>query len=346
MEMKTFEAEAPDGTPFRFVAPANSTPEQLQQIAAAEYRNQKAKAAPEPEAAPPEAPASSPIKSSIAEAKQALGDVASETGLSEPGIAGGAIGALTGLAETKRLGGFGPASILEKAASGAQKGLTMAPQMPATPPAGPLSAELTAGEKWGAKTGYGVGPGTVQEASSRYQRAAGQGPVSGQMAKAWGVAQPGESAQLSQRLIDRAKAAELLRNPPPKSGLDQVTQMFRGMAETGSKTARALGGVARSLPVISYPMAGYSMGQDIGEIQRQLAQQNPDYADIALRGAGTLGTAMSLHPVTAPVGLPMALAAPAIAAARRKIMAQPKMPEATYDETVKASRPFIGYPRP
>lgn len=69
----------------------------------------------------------------------------------------------------------------------------------------------TPGGKWGAKTGYGMGEGTVQESSSRYQRATPKGKVSGKLAKTWGTALPGEDPQLVQRMIDRAKAADLAK---------------------------------------------------------------------------------------------------------------------------------------
>jgi len=72
----------------------------------------------------------------------------------------------------------------------------------------PAETGQTPGGKWAAKTGYGIGEGTTQETSSRYQRAVPKGKVSGPMAKLWGIAQPGENPQLAQRLIDRAREAE------------------------------------------------------------------------------------------------------------------------------------------
>jgi hypothetical protein len=128
--------------------------------------------------------------------------------------------------------------------------------------------------------------------------------------------------------------------------LEEVTQFFRRMAETGIKASSAIGGVARALPVLSYPLAGYSMGTDVGAIQEEIAKERPDYADIALRGIGALGTGLSLHPVTAPVGIPMATIPPLIAAGRRKMREAPKMPEATYQEMVEASRPSFRMSRP
>lgn len=134
--------------------------------------------------------------------------------------------------------------------------------------------------------------------------------------------------------------------PKPMGALEEVTQLFRKMAEGGSKVASGIGGAARALPVLSYPLAGYSMGQDVGAIQEELAKERPDYADVALRGIGAVGTGLSLHPVTAPVGLPMATMAPLIAAGRRKMRETPEMPEATYQELVEASRPSFRMSRP
>lgn len=131
--------------------------------------------------------------------------------------------------------------------------------------------------------------------------------------------------------------------PKPAGALEEVTQLFRKMAETGTKGASAIGGVARALPVLSYPLAGYSMGEDVGAIQEELAKEKPDYADIALRGIGALGTGLSLHPFTAPVGLPLAIGSPLIAAGRRKMQATP---EATTKELEEASRPSFRMSRP
>jgi hypothetical protein len=72
-------------------------------------------------------------------------------------------------------------------------------------------ADSTPGGKWGGKTGYGIGSGTVQQASARYQRKVNKGKVSGPLDKLYGPALPGEDTQLSQRLIDRANAAETNR---------------------------------------------------------------------------------------------------------------------------------------
>lgn len=134
--------------------------------------------------------------------------------------------------------------------------------------------------------------------------------------------------------------------PKPAGALEEVTQLFRKMAEIGTKASSAIGGVARALPVLSYPLAGYSIGEDFGAVQKELAKERPDYADIALRGIGTLGTGLSLHPATAPVGLPMATIPPLIAAGRRKMREQPEMQEPTPQELEEAARPSFRMSRP
>jgi hypothetical protein len=99
---------------------------------------------------------------------------------------------------------------------------------------------ITAGEKWGSKTGYGTGPGTVQESSSRFQRRVNKGPISGRMDKLYGPAQPGESPQLSQRLIDRANAVEAAAIEDA-SPLTRMSRSFSRIAPVLSQGAKILG---------------------------------------------------------------------------------------------------------
>ena len=127
-------------------------------------------------------------------ASKALGEASAQTGVAPGALAGGALGGALGVLEQKNLAR--PVTMMGEALSAAQGALS--------PPGG---GGLTSGEKWAAKTGYGAGAGTVQDVSSRYQRSAGSGPVSGPMAKKWGVALPGEDPQLAQRLIDRSKVS-------------------------------------------------------------------------------------------------------------------------------------------
>jgi hypothetical protein len=121
--------------------------------------------------------------------------------------------------------------------------------VPAIPEIGasPLEAapELTPGGKWGAKTGYGAGEGTVQEASSRYQRSLGKGKITAPMDKLFGPALPGESPQLSQRLIDRANAAENARLLQQQTAAEQAASQAEQARALEAATAEREGLVGK-----------------------------------------------------------------------------------------------------
>jgi hypothetical protein len=166
----------------------------------------------------------------------------------------------------------------------------------------------TAGEKWAAKTGYGKGAGTVQDVSSAYQRSAGKGKVSSKLDKLWGVAQAGEDPQLTQRLIDRAKAAEQLASNPSKF----------------SRAAAYLGRLG-SLPVTGGLM-GATAGFGAADAYNRYRANKPEEATI-----GGLGTVASLAaPYVASMGaLPaLGVAAPLYLSASDRIEYLKKHPEA------------------
>ena len=165
----------------------------------------------------------------------------------------------------------------------------------------------TAGEKWAAKTGYGKGAGTVQDVSSAYQRSAGKGKVSSKLDKLWGVAQAGEDPQLTQRLIDRAKAAEQVATAPSKF----------------SKAAAYLGRLG-SLPVTGGLM-GATAGFGAADAYNRFRANQPEEGTI-----GALGTVASLAaPYVASMGaLPAAgIAAPLYLTASDRIRRLAKRPE-------------------
>jgi len=195
---------------------------------------------------------------------------------------------------------------------------------------GGLSEGLTSGEKWAAKTGYGKGAGTVQDVSSRFQRAMGQGKISGRMDKLWGPALEGENPQLTQRLIDRAKAAEAAKIPPKVSGLDWITGKFADMAKPVTGVARTVGKYA--LP----PLAGLSAGLDAAEMFHEYdkPEDQRDYAKMALKGASIVGGGLSMFPPAAVVGIPLSLGASAIQAYR----------ESQQEAADRARRRMVGQP--
>lgn len=132
----------------------------------------------------------------------------------------------------------------------------------------------TPGGKWGAKTGYGMGEGTVQESSSRYQRAVPKGKVSGAQAKTWGPAMPGESPDIVQRMIDRAKAAEA-------ASLAQQAEMA-----AASKTSPLLSYAKRlaAMPVKG-GLAGAGLG--FGAVDAMNRYNQGDKTGAAIGGLGT-----------------------------------------------------------
>ena len=189
---------------------------------------------------------------------------------------------------------------------------------------------LTSGEKWAAKTGYGKGTGTVQDVSSRFQRAVGKGPISSKMDKLWGPALEGENPQLAQRLIDRAKAVEAAKIPPKVSGLDWITGKFANMMQPAAGAMKTVGKYA--LP----PLAGLSAGLDAAEMfhEYEKPEDQRDYAKMALKGSSIVGGGLSMFPPAAIVGVPLSLGASAIQAYR----------ESQQEAAERARRRMVGQP--
>jgi len=160
---------------------------------------------------------------------------------------------------------------------------------------------MTSGAKWGSKvTGY-VKPGveTVSEAATDYRRAMPQGKISGRMAKLYGIPGPDEPAQLSQRLIDRAKNAPVMGEPRQGLPVERAARPSGRMAGMLKGTAMgALGGAG----------AGYSAYDAYDRYMQG------DYPGAALSAIGALGGAASLipTPVTRGVGLATTAAVPAL----------------------------------
>lgn len=198
---------------------------------------------------------------------------------------------------------------------------------------GSQAGGLTAGEKWAAKTGYGKGAGTVQDVSSRFQRSVGKGEISGRMDKLWGQALEGENPQLTQRLIDRANAAEAAAKakiPPKVGGLDWITGKFANMVKPAAGVASTVGKYA--LP----PLAGLSAGLDAAEMfhEYEKPEDQRDYAKMALKGASIVGGGLSMFPPAAVVGIPLSLGASAIQAYR----------ESQQEAVDRARRQMVGQP--
>ena len=120
-------------------------------------------------------------------------------------------------------------------------------------------------------------------------------------------------------LVQLPKPVPIPTTPPPPSmgakvmsGLDTVTNMFKGMMRP---VATAVGTVGKyAMP----PLAGLSAGLDIADIAHEY-DKKPDQRDLikmGLKGASALGGGLSMFPPAALVGVPLSLGATAIQAYR------------------------------
>ncbi len=118
---------------------------------------------------------------------------------------------------------------------------------------------------------------------------------------------PGMTSSPSGVLYPRSAPAA--KPVPPKSGLDEVTKIFRQMIEPGSKL-RTFGGTAMRYG--APPLALAQAGSELASMSQEGSKESPDYMKMGLSGLGALGAGMSMFPATAPVGIPLAVTAPLI----------------------------------
>ena len=156
----------------------------------------------------------------------------------------------------------------------------------------------TPGGKWGGKTGFGIGEGTVQETSSRYQRAMPQGKVSGRMAKRFGIPMPGENPALAQRLIDRSNAAEAakINAAATQEAIEKATQP--GAVQRVAKN------VMTSAPVKG-GLAGLGVGFNVQDAYNKFDQGDMLGGSLATGAAGA--SALGLVPRLASTMNPAAI---------------------------------------
>lgn len=172
----------------------------------------------------------------------------------------------------------------------------------------PQSSATTPGGKWAAKTGYGMGEGTVQDVSSRYQRAMPSGKVSGPYVKKFGPAMPGESRDLVQRLIDRRLASEAAQATAEGDVLlrQSLEKSLTPAQDIPQKVAQW---VMRS-PIVRGGLAGLGIGYNLQGASQNFKQPgalNTAAGVTNLTGAGL--SALGMIPKLAPVANPAAIAA-------------------------------------
>ena len=127
--------------------------------------------------------------------------------------------------------------------------------------------------------------------------------------------------------------------PPKPGGLEQVTQAFRRMADTG------LGLAGRAMRYAAPPLAGAQGAGELASAYQESRKEQPDPVTMALRTAGGLGALASAFPATAPVGLPVAIGAPVIQSMRERMAAQGPRDTSPLTEAERemASRPAVFY---
>ena len=165
------------------------------------------------------------------------------------------------------------------------------------PGAAGVSAEpTTPGGKWAAKTGFGVGEGTVEDVNAAYRRRQNSGKITSKLDKKFGVRKPGESPQLMQRLLDKS-AAENLPNPAAEAQMleqlkaeaaqkSTLAQMAENIRKAGGAYGVAKHALRTGLNVGTGILGGLHGYQGLSDMQEQ--GLNPANASQTAEGAALL----------------------------------------------------------
>lgn len=129
---------------------------------------------------------------------------------------------------------------------------------------------------------------------------------------------PGLTSSQSGVLYPRSAPSPV--TPPSRGALEQVKSLFQEMIEPGTKT-RAIGGalLRYGAPVLG----GYQAGSEYGALSNELAKRDPNYGKALAHTIGGLGAAASMFPLTAPIGIPMAITGPLMAEAIERGQGRP-----------------------
>lgn len=154
-------------------------------------------------------------------------------------LAGGELGAVAG-ASGPVVRGLG--SLAEqKGAEILGKVFEKFPGLTKTLGADTTTGDQTPGGKWGAKTGYGVGSGTVQDVSSKYQRRASKGKISAKLDKLYGVKMPGEPDSLIDRMMARNQANQTQQEIARQTALAEKPSFGKEVLRAGKNVGSWLG---------------------------------------------------------------------------------------------------------
>lgn len=346
MASKMFEATAPDGTTVRFMAPEQSTPEQLQQYAFIEYEERmKARR----QAAPAEAPAESPAvvqapspdtglpegarPETPEDFNKRLTDLQQEQEIRQGQLFGGAAGAglstLRGASDRLQSGIQSLARSAEQGRIAAQQGAPTANQQVARILQGtPGDIAGTTGRA--RETGFNVE--TAQRAagakeSERLAEILRQQGVVGRGTPQVLASMPGLTASPSGVIYPRSVTPPT-PEPPRVSGLDRAMARFEVLMGPGSAAMR-------------YGLPPLAMASAAGEgVRAKQMYEGGDKTGATLSGLSALGALGSLSSTVAPVAVPVGLGAMAVQYMRSRLAPDDPV---TYEEEVAASRPPFGY---
>jgi hypothetical protein len=218
---------------------------------------------------------------------------------------------------------------------GTMGGAALGTRQMMTPEKNPPPISRSPGEKWGTKTGYGLGEGSVREVKERFDKYAPQ-PLGDQMkAKSLGAGPaslkvvPGTTGALSGNPV-------VPQPPGPTIG------------ERVSSGIRATGNLMRAAPPVTGALGGLGVTSQGEEAGRRFS--SGDYTGGTVAGLGALGSAamMSRNPRANVIGGALSAASPAVLMVLDKMRQERATPPAppTQQELEAASRPYFGTPRP
>lgn len=204
-----------------------------------------------------------------------------------------------------------------------------------TPEKNPPPMSRSPGEKWGAKTGYGLGEGSVREAKERFDKYAPQ-PL-GQQMKAKSLGAGPASLKVVPGTTGALSGNPVVPQPPGPT-----------MGERMGQGVRATGNLMRAAPPITGALGGYGMAEQGIEAGRRFS--GGDYTGGTIAGLGALGSAamMTRNPAANLIGGGLSMASPAalmVLDKMRQDRSTPPVPP-TQQELATASRPYFGTPRP
>lgn len=204
-----------------------------------------------------------------------------------------------------------------------------------TPEKNPPPMSKSPGEKWGTKTGYGLGEGSVRESRERFEKYAPQ-PL-GQQMKAKSLGAGPASLKVVPGTTGALSGNPVVPQPPGPT-----------MGERIGAGARGAGAVMRAIPPVTGALGGYGMAEQGVEAGRRFS--GGDYTGGTIAGLGALGSAamMSRNPAASLIGGGLSMASPAALMVLDKMRQDRSAPPAppTQKELEAASRPYFGAPRP